>query len=855
MRIAGYQVDGELGRGAMGVVYRGHPDAGGPPVAIKVLEAPLEAPRAAARFLREAEALATLRHPNVARYAGSGVEPELGAWLALELVHGESLQDRLQRRGPLAPREALRLVGQLALGLAHAHAQGIVHRDVKPDNVVVREDGTPVLVDFGLALDLESGHTRLTQQGAFLGTPGFWSPEQARGDLARVGPPADVYSLGATLYALLSGRPPVRGSTLTDFVDARAFESVEPLEPPGDLGEEAAALSLACLAVEVEARPSMQELAARAQALLERDPLDEVPVGRRPGLATLAGILGVIACAALLAAVGVYRLRASAARVDPLERALAAREAGDWAQVVSACSEALRASPQEVRAWRLRGQARVERGEPREAVEDLTRGLELQPEDARALAWRARAKRELELWESSLADAERALALGEEGAEVHLTAGIAAHWLRERTRALVHLDRAATANADDPLTWGYRGVTLWLEDRPQEALADLDEALRLDPGYRVARVTRAQVRAELGDTQGALDDLGEGLARDPTNRRCLEVRGGLLSDLERHAEAKADYERLAALAPEDAWPWRQLTHARASLGDFPGAYEAGKRALELDPKSGPAWTNFGYACKGLGELSEAIEAFRRALEYAPEYTGAWAELGELYLHEERYAEAIEAYGRALEAFPERSDLFNGRALARTSSGDHAGAEEDADRALALAPSVASYWLTRAMARTKLGRTADALSDYEAYLSRNPADPVGWAAQAEALELQGDLVAALRSCEEAMVRAAKLPVPVPAWWAGGVSTQRVRLLYGLGEDAAVVVESARLLEAAEHHPELLYLQARSLARLGRLEDAIRVAEHASDWERDPAAQREVQASLAEWRAAQARATGR
>ncbi|MCW8137387.1 MAG: serine/threonine protein kinase [Planctomycetota bacterium] len=199
LQIGRYQTERELGRGGMGIVYAAR-DPEGRAVAVKLLK-PGTASRER-RFQREVEALVRLRHEGLVRLLDAG-DHHGWPFLVTELVEGESLEERLARDGPLEPPLAAALLRDVARGLAHAHAQGVLHRDVKPSNVLIDRDGRGRLIDFGLTRDA-AGPGSLTHSGQLLGTPGFWSPEQARGDRAAVGPATDVYGAGATLYAALS---------------------------------------------------------------------------------------------------------------------------------------------------------------------------------------------------------------------------------------------------------------------------------------------------------------------------------------------------------------------------------------------------------------------------------------------------------------------------------------------------------------------------------------------------------------------------------------------------------------------------------------------------------------------------
>jgi eukaryotic-like serine/threonine-protein kinase len=223
-----YRIERRLGAGGMSTVFRATDSVLERPVAIKLLAEHLAEDEAfVARFRREALAAARLMHPNVVQVFDSGRDEETDRhYIVMEYVDGPSCADMLREHKRLEVDETVAIVRDACQALDYAHRAGVIHRDVKPGNLLVAsETGTTKLADFGIAKAAEQ--TRITQVGAVLGTAAYLSPEQARGDEA--GPASDIYSLGVCTYQFLTGRLPHEYSSLTELALKQQEESVEPL--------------------------------------------------------------------------------------------------------------------------------------------------------------------------------------------------------------------------------------------------------------------------------------------------------------------------------------------------------------------------------------------------------------------------------------------------------------------------------------------------------------------------------------------------------------------------------------------------------------------------------------------------
>ena len=221
-----YRLDRELGAGGMATVYLAHDLKHDRQVAIKVLRPELAAVIGAERFLSEIKTTANLQHPHILPLFDSG-ESDSFLFYVMPYVEGESLRDRVSRDKQLPIADAVRLAREVADGLDYAHRRGVVHRDVKPENILLH-DGRALIADFGIALAASKAGDRMTQTGMSLGTPSYMSPEQAMGD-REIGPRSDIYALGAMTYEMLVGDPPFTGSTAQAIV-AKAMTE-KPIPP------------------------------------------------------------------------------------------------------------------------------------------------------------------------------------------------------------------------------------------------------------------------------------------------------------------------------------------------------------------------------------------------------------------------------------------------------------------------------------------------------------------------------------------------------------------------------------------------------------------------------------------------
>jgi len=695
MRIGRYTVEGELARGGTAVVYRVR-DPQGQPRALKLLHA--ESELALRRFEVEVGAVARLRHEHVVPVLDWGRDRR--PFLVMPLVTHGTLEQRLAREGPLPEPAATRIAHQLALALAYAHGCGVSHRDLKPDNVLLDERGRALLTDFSLALDEDLQRSRLTQTGNLQGTPGYWAPEQcAAATRETPGSLTDVYGLGATLYAMLTGAPPY-GATV------QAMLQVTSPEPPPrvsaarpDVAPELEAICSRCLAKDPGDRfPDMDALARALGAVGQGAP--RPPSRRRRPL-----VIGLaLALLAGLGALGVWALRTPpdplrvAAR-ESLQRVNAHCDAGDSTAAANELTRLLADHPQlqdptpeyaelvrevvgvqarVIEVQRLELEQRIEgllvqaraalaAGDLDEAESDLGFLLSVAPESAAVQAFEA----ELERSQEAAAlerrqEVERAASAPPPDPRAELSAALA----RGDTRGALAWARAVLEVDPGHVNARYllldRALTesRWVEAEEHASAmlgGDVERSQRV-----IALIARHQARSARGDLEGARADLDAWIELEPS------------------AEA---YLRRARL--------RYRSDPEGCLADL-------KRMHQLDPSRSNAY-ELGYHAVRLKEPQLAVDVLEPIAREDPGYRDVLSQLAYAYLELGRLEDSERTYSQEVARGGKHAGTFWGRAQARMQLGRLEGALEDYERIRELDPSVDEAHLAVPVLLRALGR--------------------------------------------------------------------------------------------------------------------------------------------------------
>ena len=670
-----YTIIRALGAGGMADVYLARDSRLGRQVAVKAPRVEQLSPVILARFEVEAQAIAGLTHRAIVPLYDYG-EQDGRPYLVMPYMPGGSLAGRLEG-GLYTPAKALPILERIAAALDYAHAHNVIHRDVKPDNILFDDEEEAFLSDFGIARvfhgDDETTQVRLTAPGYTLGTAAYVSPEQVRG-IGEIGAASDVYSLGVVLFEMLAGRVPYGDPSSV----LRAAQHVKDPLP-----------SIRAL------RPALPEaIEVIVQRALAKQPQDRY--------ATAGGMVAALRQAA---APPVIQPKPPAVPATP-PKASVAQPAGQG----------------ELRdpvALAERGKGHRDAGRHEAALADLTRAIELKPDYALALARRGDTYRLMSRYNEALADFDRALQLNPKLNWVVAARGDTYRLMSRYNEALADFNQAI--QHDPNYTWAFacRGDTYRLMQRNDEALTDLNRALELEPSRVDAIANRGRVFRGLKRYEESLADFNQAVALQPNNAWAIAGRGETYRLMERYDEALADFDRAIELDPNLAWAIASRGQTYRLMGRYDEALADFDRAIELDPNLAWAIAERGNTYRLMGRCEEALTDLNHALELEPDRNDAIVNRGRVYRVLERYDEALTDFNRALELQPDDAWSYAGRAESYWVIGNYDQAVTDFDRALELDSTLDWAVARRGMTHRQRGEYEAALADFDKAVELNP----------------------------------------------------------------------------------------------------------------------------------------
>jgi eukaryotic-like serine/threonine-protein kinase len=649
-----YVLERELGHGGMATVYLARDLKHKRPVALKVLRPELAATLGPDRFRREIETAARLQHPHICTVYDSG-EAAGRLWFTMPYVAGETLRDRLGREGRLKVAEALRITTEAGRALDYAHRQGVIHRDMKPENILLTADGDTLVADFGIAralatLTVETREPHLTETGIALGTPAYMAPEQATGERG-VDARADQYSLATTCYEMLVGQTPFTGPTPSAVV-AQRFREPAPSARAGRPEVPSAVDEALHRALALDPAERFASLAEFLTALNRSAPPTLPASGPRPRvrLSLLALVTG-----ALLAAGALSLGRWSTAPDDQLGRRLAVlpfENRGDSADayfadgitdevrgklttisglevIASGSSNQYRRStkpPEQIARelgvrWLLTGTVRWDKADGGISGSRVR----VSPELVEVVADRAPASKWQQPFEASLTDVFQVQAdiAGQVASALGLVLG-------DSMRQALVVRPTENFEAYDAFLRGEAHLVTATPKAYREAIREYERAVALDSGFAVAWAHLSRARSAHYAFVTPIPELETGA------RQAAERATALAPTRVEPWVALADYwsvvrpdnartlealERAVQLAPDHPAVLALVARTDARLGRWEAARIRLARSADLDPRSAVAWRRYGMALLLMRRYNQARTALGRAVMLAPTNLG------------------------------------------------------------------------------------------------------------------------------------------------------------------------------------------------------------------------------------------
>src|SRR2546422_2212755 len=584
-----YTIERELGRGGMATVYLAADVKHRRTVAIKVLRPELASLLGPDRFLREVEIAARLNHPHILALYDSGDAAGF-LFYVMPYIAGESLRSKLECEQQLSVDEALGITRQVASALAHAHARNVIHRDVKPENILLHE-GEAMVTDFGIALAVSAAaDDRLTQTGIAVGTPAYMSPEQAASERA-LDARSDVYSLGCVLYEMLAGEPPYTGSTAQVLIAKRLVDpvpAVRRLRAAVPVGVEQA-LTKALAKV-----PADRWASALAFA-------EALTAPARPGLPSVA----------VLPFVNLSSDPENEYFVDGITEDVIAHLSKIRAlKVISRTS---------VMAFKQRDQSLKEIGARLEAATLLEGSVRRVGDRVRIVAQLIDAQADRHLWAETYDRQLTDVFAIQTDVALHIASALKAE-LSPDERSRLHKEPTGDLLAYQLYLQGRHCYFRYTEEGSRKGIEYFEQAIAKDPDYALAYAALAMVYTELGEA-------------------------GAMRPDEAYARAKAASAKALALDPELGEAHCMLAFIKAVCDfDWVGAEQEFQRALELTPNNADTYDLYGRMCLALERSDDALAMERRAQELDP--LAHRADVARALLRAGRDGEALAAATRA-----------------------------------------------------------------------------------------------------------------------------------------------------------------------------------------------------------------
>jgi tetratricopeptide (TPR) repeat protein/tRNA A-37 threonylcarbamoyl transferase component Bud32 len=686
-----YVIEKEIGRGGFGITYLAK-SKNGEQVVIKTLNDEVrrspDFAKSQEEFVNEAVKLAKCDHPHVVQVEELLQEGALWC-IVMEYLSGENLASFIMNRGVLPEADALLYISQIGAALELTHSKNLLHRDVKPANIMLRNcrGGKPctpeaVLIDFGLARKFIpnqiNSHTTLV-------TPGYAPIEQYYKQHIR-GAYTDVYALAATLYVLLTKVLPEPALERAEEVSTRKSD---PLVPPkrinSNISDQVNRAILQGMEIDPTRRP---QSVGKWLGLLEVDHKNsfrnvdsQAPTIRIPGVSPFLEF---------------FKQKAPKTPSPP-----PSIEKDDYLD------------------WNKRGDALYNLKKYEEAIKSYDQALALKPDSHVIWSNRGGALYNLKKYEEAIKSYDQALALKPDDHVIWNSRGNALFSWQKYEEAIKSYDQALALKPDGHVIWDNRGDALFGLTKYEEAIKSYDKALALKPDYYDAWTKRGNALRNLNKYEEAIKSYDQALALKPDYYDAWTKRGEALYWLKKYEEAIACYDQALALNPDSYVIWDSRGGALYKLKKYEEAISCYDKALALDPDRAYGWNNQGQRLSNLKKYEEAIACYDKALALEPDNSYFWSYRGDALFNWQKYEEAIKSYDLAVVIQPYHYFAWHNRGRALYNLSKYEEAIKNYDQALAIKPDCDDHWSWKAKCHALQGQVDLAIESLRQAIKLNP----------------------------------------------------------------------------------------------------------------------------------------
>jgi tetratricopeptide (TPR) repeat protein/predicted Ser/Thr protein kinase len=745
-----YILKKKLGEGGMGIVYLALDPDLNRKVALKMI--PLKDKDSMERFDREARAVAKLKHPNIIPIYEIGLIEQYH-YFTMEYIEGESLDKLVENKERhLGHRQVAEIIYEIASALHYAHSQQIIHRDIKPANILIDTDDKAYLTDFGLAKELQGLEKSLTLSGTIIGTPDYMSPEQARGAKRKIDQRSDIFSLGATLYYGLTGRPPFRGKELYQVLEAVVNKDpIPPRRIMPRIPQDMETICLKCLEKEPERRYQDDEELIQdlrrylAGVVIHAKPAGLVTKSWRMAMQNKIAIWSLIGAAVIILAIVISLAIVSAAKKH--QAAAYSKEAHQkfdkkqFADAATLCNRILALEPdneeiQSLLGWcnnKIKAKAKAEQEARKTAeqeakkVEEIANKLKHEAEiRAHETEIRAKAKGVLDRTisltkpQDKITAAEDALKIDPSFGDAYQVIGYAYKDLKDYKKAIEYFSKAITNTPTLVYSYYERGIILYfIHNDIAGAVNDFSKVTELDPNSHLGYFAKGVVECERKNYEQSLANFNRAIELKTDFAQAYSSRGVVYSMKGDFERAISDFNKAIEFRSNYAVTYYNRGIAYHMKRDLERAIADFNKAIELQPNFAYAYGYRGIVYDNKGDLERAMADYNKAIELQPNLAEAYHNRGYTYYKKGDLERAIADFNKAIELQPNYAGAYYGRGIIYGKKGDLERAISEFNKAIELQPNFAEAYYSRGITYYNKGDWALAITDLESFLKLDP----------------------------------------------------------------------------------------------------------------------------------------